>query len=473
MEEENLKKEDKKVIVLKKRTVLIAMIYLFILIMAITYISIARHTILFPKCTTYEGYHSTLNHYIDTPTHIDRNATLDSKAIYESGFFSLNKTSMVVTSYRELEDNLINKIKFEAEEKAKFIDKLNRDGVTGYGSDPFFEKYNAVIIVFESERQRFYMHSNKVEGNKVTINFGRSIFRGHEAMTLDNYNEIMILPVDKEITEAEINLYEPLPKAPYNACLRYEFAIYIYIYILIMVVIAIKNYNKVVNKKCKKFVAIIKTVISGILIFVGSAIVIYVGYEIYDSTTSTIAKPIIYIYPEEETEVNVKLNNDDKITCIYPEYDSENGWNVLAKPDGNLQDLNTGRNLYALYYESDAIEKAKVEEDGFVVKGEDIAKFLEEKLEILGLNEREAEEFIVYWLPRLEENEYNYIRFETMEEIDNNMILDITPKPDSLIRVIMTYKPLKKPIDIKEQILTSPKREGYTVVEWGATEIER
>ena len=43
----------------------------------------------------------------------------------------------------------------------------------------------------------------------------------------------------------------------------------------------------------------------------------------------------------------------------------------------------------------------------------------EEKLAILGLNEREAEEFIIYWLPKLESNKYNYIRFATEEEIRN------------------------------------------------------
>ena len=57
----------------------------------------------------------------------------------------------------------------------------------------------------------------------------------------------------------------------------------------------------------------------------------------------------------------------------------------------------------------------KVEKEGFIVKGEDTAKFLEEKLEILGLNEREAEEFIIYWLPKLEANKYNYIRFASVE----------------------------------------------------------
>ncbi len=84
------------------------------------------------------------------------------------------------------------------------------------------------------------------------------------------------------------------------------------------------------------------------------------------------------MYPTEETEISVKLGYPDKITCSYPQYTT--GWNVLAKQNGDLIDLDTGRNLYSLYYESKAITEFKPENDGFVVKGTDVAKFLEEKL---------------------------------------------------------------------------------------------
>lgn len=52
---------------------------------------------------------------------------------------------------------------------------------------------------------------------------------------------------------------------------------------------------------------------------------------------------------------------------------------------------------------------------------------MEEKLAILGLNDREAEEFIIYWLPKLQENEYNYTIFASMDEINENMPLGIFP----------------------------------------------
>ena len=181
-------------------------------------------------------------------------------------------------------------------------------------------------------------------------------------------------------------------------------------------------------------------------------------------------KPIIYLYPEEETEVTVSLGYSDLITCSYPKYTDY--WNVLAYPNGDLIDLDTNRTLYSLYYESTCAIEFKIEDEGFIVAGEDTAEFLEEKLELLGLNQREAEEFIIYWLPILQENEYNYIRFATYDEIEANMPLEINPEPDTLIRVLMTYKGLDEPIEVTEQILETPERTGFVAVEWGGTEIE-
>lgn len=190
-----------------------------------------------------------------------------------------------------------------------------------------------------------------------------------------------------------------------------------------------------------------------------------------DFTEESISeKPIIYLYPKVETEIEVKLSKKDNITCSYPKY--EDGWKVIAQPNGNLKYRENGRNLYALYYEAEIDKKIKVEKEGFVIKGEDSAKFLEEKLEILGLNEKEAEEFIIYWLPKLERNKYNYIRFMEKEEIEEAMPLEIAPKPETTIRVLMTFKGLNKEIKVEEQQLTKVERKGYTAVEWGGSEIK-
>lgn len=187
--------------------------------------------------------------------------------------------------------------------------------------------------------------------------------------------------------------------------------------------------------------------------------------------TQYVKKPIIYIYPEETINVNVTLGKPNKISCSYPEY--IDGWNVIANPNGDLIDISTNNKLYALYWEG-ADLSSTISSDGFIVKGEDTISFLEEKLEYLGLNYKERNEFIIYWLPKLENNKYNYIRFKTIDEINDYMPLSVYPEPDTIIRVYMEYKSLEdiNKINIEEQVLIPVIREGYTVVEWGGSEIK-
>lgn len=176
-------------------------------------------------------------------------------------------------------------------------------------------------------------------------------------------------------------------------------------------------------------------------------------------------KPLIYLYPTVDTKVNVKLGRSEALTSTYPKY--KDSWNVLAKPDGELID-DKGRTFYGLYWEGyNTIDVTF--EDGFVVGRDNLIPFLEEKLSILGLTEREANEFIIYWLPKLEENEYNLIRFESIDKINKDMPLIINPKPDTVFRILMEYKKADKDTKVKTQALVTPVRKGFTVVEWGGT----
>ena len=90
----------------------------------------------------------------------------------------------------------------------------------------------------------------------------------------------------------------------------------------------------------------------------------------------------------------------------------------------------------------------------------------------MGLTDREAEEFIIYWLPILQKNKYNYIRFASTDEINKNMPIEINPNPDTIIRVLMTFKGLEEPMEVEEQKLITPNRNGFVAVEWGGTEIK-
>ena len=185
-----------------------------------------------------------------------------------------------------------------------------------------------------------------------------------------------------------------------------------------------------------------------------------------NSPTWEARKPVIYLYPEEEAQVTVNLDFDGKLTSTYPAYGD--GWTVTARPDGTLTDEN-GREYYCLFWEGISPREYDFS-SGFCVAGADTAAFLEDALAQLGLTQREANEFIIYWLPRMEGNAYNLISFQGAAYTDGAQ-LDIDPAPDTLIRVFMAWRRLDQPEQIMPQELKPVERTGFTVVEWGGAEV--
>jgi hypothetical protein len=179
------------------------------------------------------------------------------------------------------------------------------------------------------------------------------------------------------------------------------------------------------------------------------------------------AKPIIYLYPESPTLCSVKVTLNGELTCTYPAH-GEHGWqDFTAYPDGTLI-FPDGKEYYALYWEG--IQHAEWDfSSGFCVRGEDTATFLEWALAAQGLTAREANEFIVYWLPLMQDNAYNVISFQTTAYTDG-ALLDIDPAPDSLLRVFMAYYASDVEVDIKPQTFYGFDRKGFTVVEWGGSQ---
>lgn len=197
-----------------------------------------------------------------------------------------------------------------------------------------------------------------------------------------------------------------------------------------------------------------------------------VTFEVYTKTVSketcdpnVAYKPIIYIYPTEELDLTIKLGNPSNLKYTYPQYN--NIWNVRVSPDGNIYDYNTDRNYYGLYWEAYDYYKLDMSK-GFVVKKEDTIKFLEDKLAILGLNEYEINEFIIYWIDKLDNN-YNFISFRSIEDVNKTMPIEFSKEPDTLIRVMVDFKGLDEYIEVEEQELKSVNRSGFTVVEWGGS----
>ncbi|MEI6581137.1 MAG: hypothetical protein WCO07_03135 [bacterium] len=205
-------------------------------------------------------------------------------------------------------------------------------------------------------------------------------------------------------------------------------------------------------------------------------VIVHVFYKIFPSLDPDYGiayKPVIYLYPITTEKIQVQLDYKGTLIADYPPYDmAQKGWTVTAFPDGKIIGSD-GREYSYLFWEGEP--KFNPDYDlttGFVVKGQDTVKFLQETLSRLGLTPKEYNEFIVYWYPKMKDNTYNLIHFAE-KEYTNIAPLTIIPKPDSLLRVFMVFKPLDKAVEVKPQEIKPFVRNGFTVVEWGGTELSK
>lgn len=182
-------------------------------------------------------------------------------------------------------------------------------------------------------------------------------------------------------------------------------------------------------------------------------------------------KPVIYLYPEQVTELSVKVSPNGGFTFTKPEYGD--GWQVTAYPNGILQV--TGQEYPYLFWEGIGLNYPK-QETGFVIAQQKLDEFLTEKLTLLGLQDKELSDFKDYWLPRLIglNKPYYKLSFLNQNQIEAIAPLSITPiNPETVIRIVMTVSGLDQFEIIPEQLLPpTPVRFGFTVVEWGGAVLE-
>ena len=179
------------------------------------------------------------------------------------------------------------------------------------------------------------------------------------------------------------------------------------------------------------------------------------------------AKPVIYLYPERRTKVDVELTVPGTIPVSNPQYPI-GGWrDIEAQPDGTL--TYKGNTYHELYYEA-AIQPVRPPEKGIIIPARQLTSKLTELTTQLGLNKKEQEEFLTYWVGRLEEQKSPYMLISVFTPEQKRIIdqVAINPKPDTFIQFIMYYKPLKEPVSKEPLTLPSPpQRKGFTAVEWG------
>lgn len=212
--------------------------------------------------------------------------------------------------------------------------------------------------------------------------------------------------------------------------------------------------------KIKKVVLILTTP----LLYLGIMFVIGQLQDGYNSSME-IDKPVLYLYPKEDMNVTINFEKEDNLLVTYPKFQQE--WKVFAKKDGSLYD-EKGNYYYALYWDEKQRKTVDFQE-GFYVTSDNAISFLEDKLTYIGLNDRERNEFIMYWLPILEKNKKSVVYFELTKERQQENKIYIHPVPDSLLRVTIHVKKINQKIKIKEQQLEKFNRHGFSAIEWGGT----
>ena len=201
----------------------------------------------------------------------------------------------------------------------------------------------------------------------------------------------------------------------------------------------------------------------------------------YDREQGVSEKPVLYVYSPQEQLVTVSVDVDGAINTAYPapdalettDWGTRASWTVTASPDGTLTDA-SGRTYPSLFWDGPVGQESP--EEGFVVAREDAVPFLEEKLALLGLTDKEAADFITFWAPRIRANEYTFVSFDASSYTAHARYsftdeAGAPVKPDTFIRVFMTIRAADANEVVTPQAFgPTPQRTGLVAVEWGGTE---
>lgn len=180
-----------------------------------------------------------------------------------------------------------------------------------------------------------------------------------------------------------------------------------------------------------------------------------------------IDKPVIYLYPTTPTLVNVSVQTSGSVVVSNPLY-PQGGWqNIFANPDGTLQ--YQGKQYSELFYETSVttFQKPTV---GITIPTDQLSERLNSILDQLGLIGHEKQEFLTYWLPRLEALHSPYIFFSVLNSSAKATIdaVNISPKPDTMIDFIAYFKAVSNSDNGPLlQFPPAPQRNGFVAVEWG------
>ncbi|MCR4754772.1 MAG: hypothetical protein K5868_04480 [Lachnospiraceae bacterium] len=188
----------------------------------------------------------------------------------------------------------------------------------------------------------------------------------------------------------------------------------------------------------------------------------------------SVYKPNIYIYDDSlDADQTRKLHIDfirpNRLLKTIPEYDPDDGWDVLVSKDGRLTlDDNT---YDYLFYESRTDLGGVQTEYGFKIPVKDRRDALSNAIEGYVFNAREREDFLDFWCDKLEPDT-DYVMYpQDTDTVDKMMPLDLSDEPDSIRRIWYAFAP-DTGQNVEQFDVEPITRGGLTIVEWGGFFLE-
>lgn len=191
-------------------------------------------------------------------------------------------------------------------------------------------------------------------------------------------------------------------------------------------------------------------------------------------TNQLVKKPVIYLYPTKEMDVEVKLQPSGTLTYTYPKYDDT--WKVQATPEGKIQ---AGKNEFRyLFWEAEQkLSMQDIMQNEVYIPTMEVEAYLEKTLTEFGLNSYEKADFMTFWMPQILscEEETIYLSFLFNEGCNIFAQIDVFPRPDEIGRIYLLWKPVSKGkiTSLSKNYPSVPQlnRSGFTLIEWGGVHL--
>lgn len=171
-------------------------------------------------------------------------------------------------------------------------------------------------------------------------------------------------------------------------------------------------------------------------------------------------KPALYLYPIKNQNIDVSLQINGSLVTSIPSYGND-GWHVNVDKEGIID------NQYDYLFYENTFKYIELPKSGWIKNYTELDEWFDSILPRHGLNQKETKQFKEYWLKELKKGKTYEIKTLSQDFLNKNLILNINPKPDSIIRVHFYFKTIDKKYPLQEPIISTPKRFGFTAVEWG------